>query len=91
MLSSQLKYYWHGMAKDMNEYYETCDPCQQARVHRHKPYGMLEPLPTPQGPMNSITLNFITGLPPLRWLGKVYEAILVIVDRYTKFAMYIPC
>ena len=41
--------------------------------------------------MDSITLNFITGLPPSRWLSKVYDAILIIVDHYMKFAMYIPC
>lgn len=89
--SLRLKYYWHGMAKDVEEYCKTCDPCQRARVHCHKPYGMLEPLPTPQGPMDSITLDFITGLPPSQWINWVYDAILVIVDRYTKFAMYLPC
>jgi hypothetical protein len=35
-------------------------------------------------------MDFITGL-PLSWRnGVVYDAILVIVDRYTKMARYIP-
>jgi hypothetical protein len=34
-------------------------------------------------------LDFITGLSLSRFRGKVYDFILVIVDRYTKMARYI--
>jgi hypothetical protein len=36
-------------------------------------------------------MDFVTGLPVSRRNGVVYDAILVIVDRYTKMARYIPC
>lgn len=35
-------------------------------------------------------MDFITDLPPSTKGGKVYDAILVIMDRYTKMARYIP-
>jgi hypothetical protein len=35
-------------------------------------------------------MDFIIGLPPSRWGDKVYNVICVIVDRYTKMALYLP-
>lgn len=32
----------------------------------------------------------MSGIPPSKAKGKVYDALLVIIDRYTKFALYIP-
>jgi hypothetical protein len=84
------KYFWHGMAKDIKAYVKTCDICQRVKVHRHKTYGALESLPQPKRPFETITIDFITGLPPSRWRGHVYDAILVIVDKYTKWAIYVP-
>jgi hypothetical protein len=37
-----------------------------------------------------IIIDFITGLPPSRWGDKVYNIIYIIVDRYTKMALYLP-
>lgn len=36
-------------------------------------------------------MDFITGLPPSGRRGKAYDALLVVVDRYSKMAKYIPC
>ena len=35
-------------------------------------------------------MDFVTGLPPSRRDDRVYDAIWVVVDRYTKMARYIP-
>jgi small neutral amino acid transporter SnatA (MarC family) len=35
-------------------------------------------------------MDFISSIPPSKWRGKVYNALLVIIDRYTKMALYIP-
>ena len=34
-------------------------------------------------------IDFITGLPPSKTAGQVYDSILVIADRYTKLAGYV--
>ena len=35
-------------------------------------------------------MNFIIGLPPSRQGNKVYNVIYIIVDYYTKIALYLP-
>jgi len=35
-------------------------------------------------------MDFIIGLPPSKRGDKVYNAIYIIVDRYTKMALYLP-
>ena len=84
------KYYWVGMTKYVKEYVETCDLCQRTKAPRHRPYGQMQSLPRPAGPWKEITMDFITGLPPCKLLSNTYDAILVVVDRYTKMALYIP-
>ena len=43
-----------------------------------------------QGPWKEITMDNITGLPPSKRKGFVYDACLVVVDRHTKMVQYIP-
>ncbi|KAL4578498.1 hypothetical protein LXL04_014621 [Taraxacum kok-saghyz] len=51
----------------------------------HKPYGLLQPLPTPPSPWHDISMDFITHLPP----ANSKTAIWVIVDHLTKLAHFI--
>ena len=39
---------------------------------------------------DDVTMDFITELPPSKLLGVTYDSILVIVDRLTKMAHYVP-
>ncbi len=77
------------MRKDVKEHVTICDVCQRTTVKRHLPYGELSSFPFFLKLWQKITLDFITGLLPSRFRGKVYDSILVIVDRYTKMARYI--
>ena len=36
-------------------------------------------------------MDFITRLPPSKHGGRVYNAILVVVDAFTKYTLYLPC
>ena len=84
------KFYWPGMGTDIKEYVTTCSVCQNIAISRHKPYGKLEPLPVPERPWQEVSLDFITQL-PRSYIGTAeYDAILVVVDRYTKMAKFIP-
>ena len=85
------KYYWHNMQRDIKHYVQSCDICQQIKVHRHAPYSKLQPLPVLKAPTELVSIDFITGLPPSKHGGRVYDAILVIVDAFIKYTLYLPC
>ena len=94
------KYYWPNPGKknappDMRqlvrEYCESCAVCKRSKAPRHKPYGDLQSLPIPEFRWADLTMDFVTGLPASRdWNGAVYDSILVVVDRLTKMAHYVP-
>ena len=85
-------YSFPGMKKLVQEVIDGCDICNRKQTRRHKPYGNLEPLPVPKAAWSSISLDFITGIPESRdpVTGVPYDQILVVVDRLTKWAYFIP-
>jgi hypothetical protein len=86
-------YYWEKLNDDVRQYCKECNICQRVKVKRHMPYGELGTLPQPSRPWSEITMDFITGLPPCKNPkgGEPYNAILVVVDRYTKMTRYFAC
>ena len=78
---------WPGMARDVREYVRTCDQCQRNKPPGGKTRGLLQPLPIPAEPWEEVSLDFITGLPRTK---KGHDAILVVVDRLTKWGYFIP-
>jgi transposase InsO family protein len=60
--------------------------CQHTKHENFKPAGKLQPLPVPEAPWQDISLDFIEGLPK----SDGCDSILVVVDRFTKFAHFIP-
>ncbi len=86
------KYFWQGMRKDVIQYIKDCAMCAKTKPVRHKPWGTAQSLPTPQAPWTDIALDLIVSLPESQKSneGKKYNSILVIVDRFSKMAQYIP-
>lgn len=78
--------------QEVQEAIAKCDLCKKSKASRHKPYGQLQALPVATAPWKSVSMDFITDLPesvePLT--GKRYDSILVIVDRLTKYAYFLP-
>jgi transposase InsO family protein len=86
----QRHYHWQDMEREVDVFVKTCPECQWSKARRHKPYGMLRPLPVPEAPWEDITLDFITDLPKSTLGNETYDATLVIVDKFTKMAIYCP-
>lgn len=81
----QRKFHWNMIRKSVKDYCKECRVCQTCKSKRHRPYGSLESLPLPSRPWQEITMDFIVGLPALILAnGEEKNAILVVVDRYTK-------
>ena len=60
--------------------------CQRNKVVRRAPFGLLSPLPIPTRPWLSVSLDWVTDRPPSHY----HDAVLVVVDRLTKQALFIP-
>ncbi|EDN10942.1 predicted protein [Histoplasma mississippiense (nom. inval.)] len=84
------KYSWHGMSDEIAEYVRTCDVCQRVKIPRHKPYGLLQPHPVPDKKWHTISMDFIEGLPDNKKGSQTYNAIVVFVDLFTKWAIIVP-
>ncbi|RYN78876.1 hypothetical protein AA0119_g13535, partial [Alternaria tenuissima] len=84
-------YYWPTLSQDVQDYVRTCAICQRSKAPRHSKHGKLAPLPIPEDIFEEVSLDFVTGLPPAKDnSGCVFDAVLVIVDRFSKMAIYIP-
>ena len=73
------------------DYVSSCQACERAKPRRHAPHGLLGAEAPPEGPWEDLTLDFVTDLAPSTTLGQTYDSILVLIDRFTKMAHYIPC
>ena len=85
-------YYFSHMRKKVKEIVRKCDICWRSKADQHKPYGLLKSLRTSERPWASITLNFVIKLLKLKepLTKAVYDSILVITDRLTKYRYFIP-
>jgi len=81
-------YWWHGMNEDVKNFVRSCHSCQRSKPDQKKPAGLLKPLPIPNRPWESISMDLITSL-PLSPCG--HDAICTVVDRLTKMVHFFPC
>lgn len=77
---------WPGMKKQVGQFVAQCQICRQAKSERVPYPGLLEPLDVPSGAWQVVTMDFINGLP----VSSGYNCILVIVDKFSKYAHFLP-
>ncbi|WVZ98670.1 hypothetical protein U9M48_044077 [Paspalum notatum var. saurae] len=76
---------WKGLKGHVESFVKQCSVCQQAKHSLTHPAGLLQPLPIPNGAWQDISMDFIEGLPK----SEGFNAIFMVVDRFTKFAHFI--
>ena len=74
------------MKQDVESFIKQCSVCQQSKHSNNHPLGLLQPLPIPEGVWRDLSMDFIEGLPK----SQGFSVILVVVDRLTKFAHFLP-
>jgi transposase InsO family protein len=79
-------FYWPGLEEEVRNYCNKCDSCQRTKAPRHAKHGLLHPLELPSSPWTYISVDFITDLPE----SNGCKNIMVVVDRFTKMAHFIP-
>ena len=78
--------YWWPYNQSNVWRYVGCQSCQQAKTRKGKIHTPLQPNSIPEQPWEHITIDFITGLP----ISQGYNAIMVVIDRFTKYVIAIP-
>lgn len=88
----QENYGFPGIITKVKNVIHNCVVCARTKTSRHKPYGELQALPTPDRAWGSIAWDFIVKLPTSTepMTGSKFDSILVITDRLTKFGHFIP-
>jgi len=85
----QTRFYIPKLDKLVRHYVSTCPTCQTNKISNKPPAGAAQPHAVPRRAWQDISIDFLTGL-PARGRDK-FDAILVVVDKFTKRVVFIPC
>ncbi|MBW0505548.1 hypothetical protein O181_045263 [Austropuccinia psidii MF-1] len=81
--------WWSNWRKDVSEYFQTCDRCQKSNRATGKKFGMMIQIQEPKSSWEIAHMDLVKALPPEGDMS--YNAFLVLVDRYNKTPMFLPC
>ena len=84
MALPSMSYYWPKMGDDVQAYVKSCLVCQLDKMEKKKMVGLLQPLPIPERPWQSISMHFITRFPK----ACECKSIFVVVDRFSKYLLF---
>ena len=79
--------WWLGMRRDIEDYVRGCVVCASTKSSQQLPAGLLQPLPIPHRPWETISIDFVGPLPRT---SDYYDFILVVIDKFTKMGHFIP-
>jgi hypothetical protein len=81
------QFFWSRMKKYFVDYIARCMECQRVKAgHRH-PTGLLQPLPILEKKWEVITIESITTFPRKM---RQHDSIMVLVDKLSKVAHFVP-
>ena len=81
------RFWWQGMFSDVKSFCEGCHICQMSNASTNKPNGTLNPLSIPKRRWETVTMDFIVGLPTS---AAGYDSVLTVTDKLSKRIHLIP-
>jgi hypothetical protein len=81
------KYYWPQQQQYVNRYIDYCNTCKHIKPIKHAPFGLLQPLQIPERLWESISMDFMTGLPEEEGSNTIW----VIIAYLMKMAYFVAC
>ncbi|MBW0560399.1 hypothetical protein O181_100114 [Austropuccinia psidii MF-1] len=82
-------YWWPNWRKNVAEYCQTCDRCQKGKIATGKKFEMMIQIQEPKSPWKIVHMDWVTALSPGG--DRSYNSCLVLVERYIKTLMFLPC
>ena len=83
----EARYCWPQLRHDVHRMVGRCSTCTIGKLTKQNT-GQYLPLLVPSEPWQEVSLDFVLGLPRTR---RHIDAILVVVDRFSKMAHFIAC
>ncbi|KAJ9307466.1 hypothetical protein DTO217A2_2938 [Paecilomyces variotii] len=77
----------YKVSKLVREYIAHCPECAVNRTRRHRPFGSMQPIMMPPIPFNTLTIDFIMGLPKIR---DGLDQAMSVTCKFTKRTTFIP-
>jgi len=74
------------MKQEVPDYVVKCLTCQRVKIEYQRPAGLLQPLDVPEWKWDSVSMDFVMGLPLTQ---RKHNAIWVIIERLTKSEHFI--
>uniref|UniRef100_A0A0G4FGD5 Integrase zinc-binding domain-containing protein n=1 Tax=Chromera velia CCMP2878 TaxID=1169474 RepID=A0A0G4FGD5_9ALVE len=68
-------FYWPNMFSSVAAYVPRCDACLRNKQANQKPFGLLQPLPVPARPYDSVSIDFVCALPRVHFQGRTATAV----------------
>ncbi|MBW0468221.1 hypothetical protein O181_007936 [Austropuccinia psidii MF-1] len=81
--------WWPSWRKETIEYCYTCDRFQNKNRNTGKKIGLTIHIQEPKSPWEVVHMDWVTALPPSG--DRSYNTCLVIMDRYSKTPIFLPC
>ncbi|MBW0465970.1 hypothetical protein O181_005685 [Austropuccinia psidii MF-1] len=79
-------FHWSGMTPFIKDYVASCQQCSRSQNIHNKNFELIKPLPIPNSPWIFLSMDLSTQLP----LSNTFSSILVIGDRFSKMAVFLP-
>ena len=79
--------YIKRLSRQLTTYLRHCPVCQLHQTKRHRPYGELMPISTTPLPYDTITIDFVIGLPTQ---SHGFDAMMSITDKCTRKNILVP-
>ena len=80
-------FYWPKLQQDVSRYIQSCTACAIAKLYIKK-QGLYTPLSTLDKPWESISMDYMSGLPTTKHGN---DCVFVVVDRFSKMAILTAC
>jgi hypothetical protein len=83
----QKYFYWPKLRQNVNKYIRSCTACAIAKPTIKK-QELYTPLPAPDKPWESISMDYMSGLPSTKHGN---DCVFVVVDQFSKLAILTAC